>query len=62
MTGAALDILIPALVLLYAAWLTVRMLRRRRRGCGKGGCAGCPMADGCRMLHETQRKEDDFHE
>lgn len=49
-----LNLLIPAVVLGYAAWLIVRAIRQRGFGCG--GCAGCHMADGCTRKH--QRKEE----
>ncbi len=48
----ALNILIPAALLGYAAYLIVRMARRRGKSCT--GCSCCPMAGGC----HSKRKED----
>ncbi len=46
--GAFLTVLIPLVVLGYAAFLLVRMVRDRRKGrCSLGGCGHCPMRDGC---------------
>lgn len=55
--GFTLTIVIPLVVLAYAAWLVARMVRARRRGgsaCGYGGCAGCPMAAGCQLAKKRE--------
>ena len=55
--GFTLTVLIPLVVLAYAVWLVARMVRARRRGestCGYGGCAGCPMAEGCQLAKKRE--------
>ena len=65
-----LNILIPLVILAYALWLVIRMIRNRKKGkCGLGGCAGCPVEDGCKIAarmkaaevidkDETQKQEE----
>ncbi|NLV57706.1 MAG: FeoB-associated Cys-rich membrane protein [Clostridiales bacterium] len=56
--GITLTIFIPVVLLAYAIWLVAGMVRRRRRGesvCGCGGCAGCPMAEGCRLAKKQEQ-------
>lgn len=55
--GFTLTILIPVVLLGYAIWLVARMMRGKRRGesiCGYGGCAGCPMAEGCQLARKRE--------
>lgn len=61
--GTVLTVTLPLVLLAYAVWLLVRMLRRRGRGgtCA-GGCAGCPYADGCRAAKPPKTKGDKHHE
>lgn len=56
MLAQTLNILIPAVVVGYGIYLLVRMLRGRTKGCGCGGCSGCPMAESCSTI--KQRKEE----
>lgn len=53
-----LDVIIPAVIFGYVVYLIVRMIKNRKRGCSCGGCAGCPMADGCRVVHEQENRKD----
>ncbi|MEG0640365.1 MAG: FeoB-associated Cys-rich membrane protein [Clostridia bacterium] len=54
----ALNLLIPAVVICYAIYLVVRMIKNRKRGCSCGGCSGCPMAESCHMLHQKEQKKE----
>ncbi len=58
MLGRLLNILIPLAVVAYAAYVLLRMHKRRGQGCS--GCAGCPMAGDCDA--QTKRKEEGSHE
>ena len=66
--GNTLNILIPLVIIGYALWLMIRMIRGRKKGkCSLGGCAGCPMEDGCKIAsrmieEETQKREEDPNE
>ena len=52
--GNTLTILIPFVVLAYALWLIIRMIRDRKKGkCGLGGCAGCPVGEGCKIAKQV---------
>lgn len=62
MLAQTLNILIPAAVVGYGIYLLVRMLRGRSKSCGCGGCMGCPMAGGCEMIREKERKEGTSNE
>jgi hypothetical protein len=55
--GVFLSVTLPLVLLAYAIWLAVRMVRRRARGgaCA-GGCASCPYADGCRAAKPSKPK------
>ena len=61
--GTVLTVTLPLVLLAYAVWLLVRMLRRRGRGgtCA-GGCAGCPYADGCRAVKPPQPEGEQKHD
>ena len=53
-----LNITIPVVILAYAVYLIVRMVKQRRR-CGHwGGCAGCPYAHGCAQSEEDKKPDE----
>ncbi len=57
--GTVLTVTLPLVVIAYAVWLLLRMLRRRKSdGACAGGCAGCPYADGCRAAEPPKTKGD----
>ncbi|MCI5956734.1 MAG: FeoB-associated Cys-rich membrane protein [Clostridiales bacterium] len=58
MLAQVLNVVLPAVVFGYGLYLLIRMLRGRARGCGCGGCSGCPMAHSCAELSHMKRKED----
>ena len=54
--ASVLNVTIPLVVVAYAVYLIVHILRKRRR-CGHfGGCAGCPYAQGC-VDHKEEKKK-----
>lgn len=57
-----LNVVIPAVILGYGVYLVVRLFQKRRRGCSCGGCSGCPMADGCRLVQKKEKKERESDE
>ena len=54
--GKVLSILIPALVLGYAAYLIVSRVRLRKSGKCMG-CSGCPYANGCDQMERRGKKK-----
>lgn len=61
--GDTLTIVIPVVILCYAAWLVWRMAKGRKRGkCTLGGCSGCPLQDGCekaQVLNTREKQQDE---
>ncbi len=50
--GRTLTVLIPLVVLAYALWLIVRMIKSRKQGNCGCGCGGCPIREGCEIVQK----------
>ncbi|NLO85502.1 MAG: FeoB-associated Cys-rich membrane protein [Clostridiales bacterium] len=59
-----LNLLIPAAILLYVAFLLRHMIKTRKNGPACGGCAGCPMSGNCTkdQLNEHLQEESPKNE
>ena len=60
MLANVLNFTIPAVALLYCLYLIARLVRGKLKRCG--GCDGCAMAEGCRMVKNREQKEDEAHD
>ena len=56
--GLTLSIVIPVVLIGYAAFLVYRHFKNRRLGrCSCGGCSGCPMAGSCQMARQVEQSQ-----